>query len=59
MGRTEWAILVRSDGDVRHWLQVANLHNTWEDIDAVGEHLDVFAVLNYVTASKAAKPKVR
>ena len=59
MGHTEWAILVRSDADVRFWLQVVKLHNTWEDIDEVGEPLGVGAVLNYVTASKAAKPKVR
>ena len=50
---------MRSDADVRFWLQVAKDHNTWENIDEVGEALGVGAVLNYVTASKAAKPKVR
>ena len=59
MGNTEWAILVRSDEDIRYWLQVTQQHNTWENVDEVGEHLDVFAVLNYVTDSKDAEPEVR
>ena len=49
MGNTEWAILVRSDEDIRYWLQVTKQHNTREDVDKVGEPLDVFAVLNYVS----------
>ena len=58
MGGTEWALLVRSDNDVRYWLQAAREHNICEDPDEVGEPLYVSSVLNYVTTSKAAKPRV-
>ena len=47
MGNTEWGLLVRSDDDVRYWLQVAKEHNTCENEDEVGEELTVTAVLNY------------
>ena len=58
MGNTEWGLLVRSDDDVRYWLQVAKEHNTCENWDEIGEGLIVTCVLNYVTKSRAAKPKV-
>ena len=58
MGNTEWGLLVRSDDDVRYWLQVAKEHNTCENWDEIGEGLIVTCVLNYVSKSRAAKPKV-
>lgn len=51
MGHTEWALLVRSEDEVRYWLKVAQEHNTWEDYEEVGEPLVVASVLNYVTTS--------
>ena len=50
---------MRSDDDVRYWLQAAREHNTWEDPDEVGEPLVVTCVLKYVTTSTAANPRVR
>lgn len=58
MGRTEWAILVRTYDDALRWQRIASEHDSCNDVDQVGKELQTIEILDFKTVSRAARPKV-